>query len=310
MQYYQWLKQWLTDYVQPSVKLKTYYHYQDMIKLHINPHLGQYPLKSINSMRIQKMVNSLLQSGNKKNNHGLSTNTINAILSIVKNSLKMAHQLGYFHQFKNITFKRPKSIEKPVTCFHFNEQKQIENAILLQKRTSLYGVIFCLYLGLRIGELLALEWEDIDLQTKELVVRKTCYEGKNHFGKFQRMVVSPKTQSSIRQIPLPKQLLPLFLQLKKQSHSSYVLSSKNKPISIRSYQRSFQNLLIQLKIKQRGFHALRHTFATRALECGMDIKTLSEILGHSNSSITLNRYVHSLFKHKQEMMNHLGNLLK
>lgn len=95
-----------------------------------------------------------------------------------------------------------------------------------------------------------------------------------------------------------------------RSISKYLISNGENPISIRSYQRTFSLLLKKLKIEHKGFHALRHTFATRALEYGMDVKTLSEILGHKNANITLNRYVHSLTKHKQEMMNNLGKLLK
>ena len=90
--------------------------------------------------------------------------------------------------------------------------------------------------------------------------------------------------------------------MKKTSDSEYVISSKGKPVTIRSYQRSFEIIQEKLHIKHRGFHALRHTFATRALECGMDVRTLSEIMGHKNSTITLNRYTHSLTEHKRAMM--------
>ena len=309
MQYNQWLKEWLTLYVQPSVKLKTYYHYQDMIRLHINPHLGNYSLRNLNSLIIQKVISSLMQTGNQKNHQGLSTNSINTIITIIKNSLKIANQLGYFNKLDLLIIKRPKPIEKRISCFTFNEQKKIENAILLSNNYLMYGVIFCLYLGLRIGELLALEWNDINFQTKELIIKKTCYEGKNQQGNYQRMIVSPKTPSSIRNIPLPKQLIPLFINLKNRSTSTFIFSANYKPISTRTYQKRFQILLKKLNIEHKGFHTLRHTFATRALECGMDVKTLSEILGHKDSSITLNRYAHSLFKHKQEMMNLIGKLL-
>ena len=95
----------------------------------------------------------------------------------------------------------------------------------------------------------------------------------------------------------------------KTGDSEYVVSARGKPVSVRTYQKSFEAIQEKLKIKKRGFHALRHTFATRALECGMDVKTLSEILGHKNSAITLNRYAHSLFEHKAAMMNKLGNSL-
>lgn len=112
-----------------------------------------------------------------------------------------------------------------------------------------------------------------------------------------------------RVIPLPKQLLPLLKGIKKKSDSPFVVSANGKPVSIRSYQRSFELLLKRLNIPHKGFHSLRHTFATRALECGMDVKTLSEILGHKNPTVTLNRYAHSLMEHKADMMNRLGKLL-
>ena len=110
-------------------------------------------------------------------------------------------------------------------------------------------------------------------------------------------------------IPLPKQLLPILKALKKRSVSPSVVSAKGKPVSVRSYQRSFELLLKKSDIPHKGFHSLRHTFATRAIECGMDVKTLSEILGHKNPTVTLNRYAHSLMEHKQAMMNRLGKLI-
>lgn len=124
------------------------------------------------------------------------------------------------------------------------------------------------------------------------------------------IIDEPKTATSRRVIPLPKQLLPILKGIKKKSHSPFVVSANGKPVSVRSYQRSFELLLKKLKIPHRGFHSLRHTFATRALECGMDVKTLSEILGHKNPTVTLNRYAHSLMEHKADMMNRLGKLLQ
>ncbi len=174
----------------------------------------------------------------------------------------------------------------------------------------MFGVILCLYTGLRIGELLALEWTDIDFQKGTLTVSKTCHDGKDENGVFARITDTPKTETSQRVIPFPKQLIPYLRNLKKDSDSDYVIASDTeKPISVRAYQRSFELFLKKLGISHKGFHSLRHTFATRALECGMDVKTLSEILGHKNANITLNRYVHSLMEHKREMMNRLGKLL-
>ncbi len=137
---------------------------------------------------------------------------------------------------------------------------------------------------------------------------KTCHDwndGCNHI----RIIDSPKTVHSRRVIPLPKQILPLLKNLKKQSNCEYIVADGDKPIFVRSYQRTFELLLKKLGIPHKCFHSLRHTFATRALECGMDVKTLSELLGHKNAIVTLNRYTHSLLEHKADMMNRLGKLL-
>ena len=180
--------------------------------------------------------------------------------------------------------------------------------MLEDKRAYMRGVIICLYTGLRIGELLALTWQDADFSNGTLSVTKTCYDGKNSDGNFGRIVDVPKTQSSRRIIPISKQVFTLLKDMKKQCGSEWVIAKKGEPFSLRTYQRNFAALLKKLHIPHRGFHALRHTFATRAIECGMDVKTLSEILGHKNATITLNRYAHSLMEHKRDMMNKLGKL--
>ena len=171
------------------------------------------------------------------------------------------------------------------------------------------GILICLYTGLRIGELLALEWTDVDLVKGDLSVTKTCFDGKDKNGVFCRITNAPKTDTSVRVIPIPKQLMPILKNMKKIAKNQYVISDSEKTLAVRSYQRSFERLLKKLGIPHRGFHSLRHTFATRALEVGVDVKTLSEILGHKNANITLQRYAHSMLEHKRDMMNQIGKLL-
>lgn len=204
--------------------------------------------------------------------------------------------------------KRPKIVEKQVVCFSVDEQKQIERYIKNSRKQKLKGIILCLYTGLRLGELLALTWEDIDFTNGILSVNKTCRDGRIN-GTRCVMCDTPKTDTSRRNIPLSKPILSMLKDMKKIGDCNNVISDKGKPIFIRSYQRTFELLLNKLKLPHKGFHALRHTFATRAIECGVDVKTLSEILGHKNAAITLNRYTHSLWEHKFEMMNKLGKLL-
>ena len=160
------------------------------------------------------------------------------------------------------------------------------------------------------GELLALEREDINFSAGTLSVNKTCYYLKGQSGVYGRHTGTPKTAKSKRQIPLPPQIITKLKALKKQSQSKYVVANGANPVDVRSYQRSFALLLNRLEIPHRSFHALRHTFATRAVECGMDVKTLAEIMGHKDAKVTLEKYVCSLTEHKKEMMKRLGKLLE
>ena len=304
LKYIDWLHSWLENYVRPSVKVRTYERYKLIVEQHIKDRLGDMELDDLSPLVLQAFITELLQNGNKRTGMGLSANSVNAVISVIQSSLKTAHLLGLAKDYTADKLKRPKLSEKPVECFTLTEQKQLENAVLASKKDKLYGILLCLYSGLRIGELIALQWSDIDLAKGILAVSKSCHDSRDGL-----VIDEPKTASSRRVIPLPIQLLPILKSIKKKSDSPFVVSANGKPVSVRSYQRSFELLLKRLHIPHKGFHSLRHTFATRALECGMDVKTLSELLGHKNPTVTLNRYAHSLMEHKQDMMNKLGKLL-
>jgi len=311
MNYGEWLNEWLECYVKPSSKQKTYIRYSEIVAQHIIGSLGDYDMSDITPLILQRFTTELLQSGNIKTKKGLSANSVNSIITVIQNSLKAAYAIGQVKEYSANKIKRPKAREKQVTCFTPIEQKQIEQAVLNGKKPKMFGVVLCLYTGLRIGELLALEWKDVDFQNGIITVSKSCHDGKDDYGKFARITDTPKTETSQRVIPFPKQLIPYLRDLKKDAKSEYVVASNSdKLISVRAYQRSFELFLKRLNIPHKGFHSLRHTFATRALECGMDVKTLSEILGHKNANVTLNRYVHSLMDHKKEMMNRLGKMIE
>ncbi len=304
MIYIDWLIKCMENYIRPSVKVRTYERYMHIIDQHIKGKIGSIKLDDLSPILLQQFITELLQSGNRKTGKGLSANSVNAVISVIQSSLKTAHLLGLMEEYTANKLKRPKLAEKPVECFSLTEQKMIEQAVITGKKDKQYGIILCLYSGLRIGELIALQWSDIDFANGILTVSKSCHDSKDGL-----IIDEPKTATSRRAIPLPKQLLPILKSIKKKSHSPFVVSANGKPVSVRSYQRSFELLLKKLKIPHKGFHSLRHTFATRAIECGMDVKTLSEILGHKNPIVTLNRYAHSLMEHKVDMMNRLGKLL-
>ncbi len=305
MIYKDWLNEWLDNYIKPSCKIRTYERYSQIIDKHILGELGSYSLNKITPMVLQHFVTDMLNNGNIRTHNGLAINTVNCIITVLQSSLKTAYKLRYTRTYVVDKILRPKIVEKQVSCFTNSEQHKIENYVLRSSKIKLYGIIICLYTGIRIGELLALTKSDLDLKKSLMTISKTC-----HDSKHGRIIDSPKTSNSCRVIPLPKQILYLIQKLKKHSESEFLITDKNKPISIRSYQRSFELLLKKLKIEHKGFHSLRHTFATRALECGMDVKTLSEILGHKNPNVTLNRYAHCMFEHKQDMMNRVGKCLQ
>ncbi|MCM1367623.1 MAG: site-specific integrase [Roseburia sp.] len=308
MKYRDWLDEWLNAYVKTSSKQRTFERYCQTAEVHIIPELGNYELADLQPMVLQRYISDLLVGGNRRTGKGLSPNFVKSVISVVQNSLKAAHISGLIPEYTADRVKRPKIVEKQIECFSVSEQKKIEQYVLKSEKPKLKGIVLCLYTGLRIGELLALTWNDIDFDKSTLSVTKTCHDG---YIDGKRCVISdtPKTENSRRDIPLPKPVLALLREMKKQSKCNYVVAAGGSPVFVRSYQRTFELLLKKLGIAHKGFHALRHTFATRALECGMDVKTLSEILGHKNATITLNRYVHSLWEHKSEMMNKLGKLL-
>ena len=308
MKYGNWLQLWLDNYVKPAVKQRTYERYGAIVDQHVSGVLGGFELDELLPSRLQIYTVGMLKSGKVKGEGGLRPNTVNSIITVIQHSLKAAYAAGETESYIGDRIQRPAVRKKEICCFTHEEQRRIEDEIVGKRKIKMYGVILCMYTGLRLGELLALEKGDTD--GFKLRVTKSCYDGKDENGRFTRCTDTPKTPSSVRVIPVPRQLRPLIETLKADGESRYLINSKDgKVIAVRSYQRSFELLLKRLDIPHRGFHALRHTFATRALECGMDVKTLSEILGHKNPSTTLMHYAHSLDEHKNAMMNKVGELL-
>ena len=303
------LNLWLEKYAKLSIKPRSYNKYEAFITLHINPILGNIPINEITSNMLQDFILQKLENGNLKTNKPLSVNTVFGIVSVLKQAFKLALTLDLIPKDPTVAIKLPQQQEKEIQALTRDEQKRIEEYCLKQTKNNYIGIIICLYTGIRLGELLALTWDDIDFEKKFLFIKKTAYKLKIN-GKNQMVIDKPKTKKSNRIIPLPDKLINLLQLTKNKSTSDYILSTKtNNMVDIRSYQRTFESILNKCGIKHYNFHCLRPTFATRALELGMDIKTLSEILGHTNVAITLNRYAHSLLEYKIQEMNKISSLL-
>ena len=236
MKYKDWSKEWLRLYIKPYVKERTHQKYVKQVFLHITPLLGDYDMEDLTATVLQDWSVKLQESG-------LSPNTVNSIISRLKDSLKKAVISGVIMKEFSGNIIRPKSREKQVDCFNKAEQKKIEQYILAKQKPKLYGFLLCLYTGLRIGELLAITWKDIDLNNGRLTVNKSCHDSWVK-GNYVKVVDTTKTESSERIIPLPKQIFPILKALKKKSDCDYIIDSKSEyGAQVRSYQKTFDRLL-------------------------------------------------------------------
>ena len=281
----EWLKSWLKS--QGTLKHTTKQIYKSHIDNYINPNLGKIPLKKLNGDILQGFINDL----------NLSASTVKNIFSILKSALSSAEDNGLILNIWD-KVKVPKKEKSIVQILTVNEQKQLE--IVLISPLDI-GIWICLYTGLRIGEVCALKWADINFETSTLTVNGTQARTENGVE-----IIAPKSKSSKREIPIPVILINKLKEVPQMCE--YVLSKNNKSVDIRTYRRHFKKLLQKADLPDIKYHALRHTFSTRALEVGMDYKTLSEILGHSSVGITLDLYAHSLNEHKRNEMNKLGQI--
>lgn len=196
---------------------------------------------------------------------------------------------------------------RPVEVLTKREQTRLLSVLYSNADSYKMAAAICLYTGLRIGEACALRWADIDFENRLLYVNRTVQRiGVNGRGtRTQLMETAPKSEYSKREIPISSLVWELLVKLKHQK--SYVFGG-DKPMEPRTLQYRFKKLLMEAEIPDKGFHILRHTFATNCIEGGVDIKSLSELLGHSDVQITLNRYVHPPMSSKRRQMEELKQI--
>ncbi len=304
------LFEWLENYEKEHIKLRTYRRYQGLIELHINPEIGEMDISELSRRQIQEFLIKKKKGGNIRTGETLSATSTNLMLTILNMTFEYAIDMELVEHNPCNRLKRSPEGSRKIEAYTKDEQRRLEMTIKQEDDRRLFGIILCLYSGLRIGELLGLEWRDVDLQKGIITIDKAIYREKDDNNVWQLYVDKPKTASSQRVIPLPPFVAEELQHHKSTSKSEFVVENKKaQRMSIRSYQYMFERITEKAGVRKLNFHALRHTFATRAIECGMDIKTLSEIMGHKNASITLNRYAHSMMDTKIEMMNRLQKII-
>lgn len=295
---------WQADKKQ-YVKRSTYYAYSLLISNHILPFFSG--LGDVTEAHVQEFVFSKLDQG-------LSRKSVKDILVVLKMILRFGVKLGYMPH-REIDVKFPTERERPeVSVLSRGNQKLVMEYVRSHFSFMNLGIYICLCAGLRIGEVCALVWDDIDVEMGGVNISKTLqriYVVEGSERHTELIIDTPKSRNSIREIPLAKDLLKMIRPLKKVvKGSSYVLTNSARPVEPRTYRNYYRRLMRQLDMPDLKFHGLRHSFATRCIESQCDYKTVSVLLGHSNIRTTLNLYVHPNMEQKKKCVEQMCRTLK
>lgn len=294
-----WLKSRCSS-LKPSTISKYYHLFQN----HIIPQLGHLKTTQLN----EGVLSEFIAVKSNTSQPQLSKSTLHSLLYLLNATVAYGASLGLM---TNFSIHRPACgvNPKPVHILSPAEEDALEKYLAAHMTQSGLGILFSLYCGLRLGEVCGLKWEDIDFTVPSVAVRRTVQRLQkidiDQHNKTILYVGQPKSISSQRMIPLPEFFVPILKQFySPHSVHAYILSgSETTPKEPRTYQYYFKKVLTCSGICPTNYHALRHTFATNCVNLGFDIKSLSEILGHSTVSMTLNKYVHPTMSQKQMQMN-------
>lgn len=300
-------RQWLRD-SSVSLKKASINKYEDILRQYIIPEFGNTELSEVTNQQLISFANGLLENGGMKK-QGLSPATVAEILSAMNGIRIYAMKRDYMVSFSVECVNLKREIAD-IRVFSLEEQERLVNYLQEHMDLSALGILLCLFTGIRVGELCALKWNDIDLAEKKISVNKTMQRIRVNTvsgRKTEIRILEPKSANSARVIPLPDTLAGLLEQY--YVPEAYLLTgSKYRFVEPRTMQNRFKRMIADCGIQDANFHATRHTFATRCVELGFDVKSLSEILGHGSVAITMNRYVHPSMALKRENMNLFSNL--
>lgn len=287
----------------------SYLEYHRVINRFIEPALGKIPSAQMNNAVVRDFIEDLSSGREEK---PLSNATIRHIYTILRIVIRYGWDTQMLPVFR-LSVRLPGKTRRESRCF---DEKQIPGLVTYlksQKTARAYGAILCLYTGLRVGELCALRWGDIDLSEGVLHVRRTVKrvenpDPSNGEGRYLWVIGLPKTQTSYRDVPLMDELWSDLSGMRGNlPDDAYFLNGRtDRFVYPRSFERSFGSWLDRTGLPRINVHSMRHSFATRCLENGSDIKTVSEIMGHASTTITMNLYVHTSMQRKRDAVNRLA----
>lgn len=321
----EWLDRWLEKYAKPTVKLSTYCSYEQLIRGHIKPQIGGRYLSTLTGEDLQDFFNERRVQGNLKGDGGLSSKTLTNLRNMMHLAFGQAVKNKLLRDNPVEGVRLPKAEKREMRVLDREEQNRLILAARQAPEPAAFGIVFDLFTGLRMGELCGLRWENVDMEGRSFKVCETRNRLRNFDDSMETStsvatVKSTKTDNSRRTVYILDGLYQDFLDyqtiqmsIQKQNPGynpdGYVFCQENgQPYEPRTYQDLFKRCVRQAGIPDANFHALRHTFATRALEQGMDVVTLSRLLGHATPSVTLDKYGHALNDHKRASVEKLSGV--
>lgn len=299
----EWLNYWLNILMKNRIKRSTYSNYRGRIERHISPFFKDQRLSDIETADIDKFIYSLHQSK-------MSSNSIRSIISMLRSALKKAVTDNRIAKNPCSGVILPTLTKTEVKSLDRKQQKKLEEIALYKKDCS--AEIIALYTGMRIGEISGLKWEDIDFNNNKIFVKRTISRipSVSEENKTEIIIGKPKSINGERVIPLSRNLKRYLIEKKQKSTSIFVISCKNNFTEPRIINYRFKKLVEESNIGPVHFHALRHTFATRCVESGIDITTVSKILGHASTKMTLDIYTDSLWETRQSAIMMIDSQLE
>lgn len=313
----EWLDYWFDNFSLRSIKQSTAISYKGYINNHIKPNIGEFKLSEMSVGILQEFINREFDCGNLadgREGSGLSPKTVRNINLMMHKTLKKANELDLIPKNYAEYVQLPRCRKPKIRVLTHSEHMRLLTALQHSEEPLRFGAYLSLVTGMRLGEILGLRWVDIDLVDNVLRVERTVSRLCSVEGEGTELVIgTPKTDSSLRDIPFSDSVKEEFIKyrkwqskylgIKQPKKTDYVLMlRRGYPVEPKTMQDVFKRILNTADIRDINFHALRHTFATRAIENHMDPKTLSVILGHADVSTTLNRYAHVLEEQKRKAM--------
>lgn len=295
MLYKQILNDWLADQ-EIYKKGGTFTVYYNVAHNQILPHLGNMDVEQIDSEILQDFVLGQLDHGRVDGKGGIAKSYADSIISVLKLSLNR----------KDLEIRLPYNPPKEVEIFDKSDQIALINHLQSEISYKNFGILLAIHTGIRIGELCALKWSDINFDCQLLRINKTMSRLYTKKDGSRLVITSPKSKASIRTIPLNKWIMQ-FAVLLRGEPDEYLITGREQHIEPNKYRLFYNRVLRELDLPHHKFHSLRHTFATRCIECGCDYKSLSQLLGHSNVAITMSMYVHPQLELKRKCVELLAD---